>query len=66
MTLVDEKRASRDSFAAALLDFAEEPTPANVVRYLNASRELEESARRTRPKFVRHALVEGERRTATA
>jgi hypothetical protein len=29
------------AFRVALLDFSEEPTPANLVRYLQASRELD-------------------------
>jgi hypothetical protein len=39
------KRACRDRFADAVLAIAAEPTPANVVRYLAASRALEEEPR---------------------
>jgi hypothetical protein len=39
------KRACRDRFADAVLAIAAEPTPANVVRYLAASRALDELPR---------------------
>jgi hypothetical protein len=66
MTRDRSKRTSRDRFADAVLAFAAEPTPANVVRYLTASRALEEEPRRRRQRLARHALVEGEHKTATA
>jgi hypothetical protein len=66
MTRDRSKRARRDRFADAVLAFAAEPTPANVVRYLIASRALEDEPRRRRQRLATHALVEREHKTATA
>ena len=65
MTRDRSRRGTRDRFADALFAFAAEPTPANIVRYLTASRALEEEPRR-RQRFAAHAFVEGERKPATA
>src|SRR4051812_23015965 len=58
------QRASRNRFADAVLDFAADPTPANLVRYLAASRALEESPRRGRATSRRTAMDHKERMRA--
>ena len=55
------RRPAFDSFREAVLAFAEEPTPANFVRYRHASLALDGAAfgRRDRAQFRRTADREG-------
>jgi hypothetical protein len=72
--LVPAEQSAVRQFVDAVLDFSEDPGPVNLVRYLAASRALEESQRaaqtapqaRTRSKGSRAVARRGKRPLETA